>query len=298
MLKRVRGILKQPLFHFFFIGALLFALYYLVNPAPNNRETIVINDEQLTRLQLVFEKEWNRKPTEEELKGLLTRYIQQEVYYRKALRMHLDENDEIIRRRLEQKLRFVTNDMANLVEPNAEDLQKFYAANKSRYLEPKKYSFTHIFFSPDKRKNPEEDARRVLKSLPPLPDNNPAEWIKKGDLFPFASEVDSLSAKELDQSMGDGFSAKLDTMPIGKWVGPVVSGYGSHLIFIKEIKVPAEKNFSLIRESLLRDYQYQLQNDYNTRLFNEFRKDYTIEFNVKDPKFDKQLLTKLAAGNE
>lgn len=297
MKMQIKKILQQPLLHFLAIGALLFALYYMVNPSANNKDRIVINDEQIERMELVFEKEWNRPPTEEEMKGLLDRYIQQEVYYRKALRMNLDQNDEIIRRRLDQKLRFLTNDMANLTEPSPEELQAFYQTNKTKYLEQKKYSFSHIYFSPDKRKNPDEDAANVLKTLNGS-DKNLSELIKKGDAFPFASHIDSLTQEEINTGMGDGFTDALDKLPIGKWSGPVFSGYGTHLIFLNEIKPPHEKDFASIREEVLRDFHYKLQEDYNKQLFQEFKKDFKIEVNINDPKNNKALIQKLIAAND
>ncbi|HRI20691.1 MAG TPA: peptidyl-prolyl cis-trans isomerase [Panacibacter sp.] len=288
--------IRQPLLHFLIIGGLLFALYYAVNPAPSNKENITINDEQLDRIEMIFQKEWNRPPTETEMKGLLDRYIQQEVYYRKALRMNLDQDDEMIRRRLEQKLRFVTNDMANLTVPKEEDLQAYYKAHKANYLEQKKYSFSHIYFSPDKRPHANEDAAGVLPTLP-YSDKNIDKLISRGDAFPFAYHIENLTANEIDQQMGDSFSNELDKLPVGKWSGPILSGYGTHLIFIDEVKQPVEKDFAAIKEDVLRDYHYNLQNQYNDQLYAEFKKDYTIKLDIKDPKHNKQLLNKMIVSN-
>jgi peptidyl-prolyl cis-trans isomerase C len=288
MMLQLKNIIRQPLLHFLLIGGFLFALYYVVNPGSNAKDTIVIDDEQVNRMVNVFEKEWNRPPSEEEMKGLLERYIQQEVYYRKALLMNLDHNDEIIRRRLDQKLKFITNDMATLKEPKEGELMSYYQANKTKYLLPKKYTFSHIYFSPDKRQNAKQDAAKTLETLPES-DFDLNSIINKGDAFPFSYHLDSLSEQEIAQQMGDDFAKGLQNSPIKKWYGPVSSGYGIHLFFIDAIRNSVEPDLAQVRETVLRDYQYNLQQQYNTQLLDEFKKDFNIKLDIKDPNQHKQL---------
>lgn len=294
---QLKSIIRQPLVHFLLIGGLLFALYYAVNPNINSKDSIVIDDEQVSRMVTVFEKEWNRPPTEEEMKGILDRFIQQEVYYRKALLMNLDHNDEIIRRRLDQKLRFVTNDLATLKEPTDDELRTYYNANKKKYFLPAQYSFSHIYFNPDKREHIRQDALAVLASLP-AGDEGLSELTKKGDPFPFSYHIDSLTEREIAKEMGDAFADTLKNLPIKKWAGPVLSGYGMHLMYIREKKAAGEPAFAQIKEDLLKDYQYNLQQQYNDQLYKDFRKDFDIKLYITDPKHDKKLLSRLIGIDE
>ena len=245
----------------------------------------------------VFEKEWNRPPSEEEMKGILERFIQQEVYYRKALQMNLDHNDEIIRRRLDQKLRFVTNDLATMKEPTNDELKTYYNANKKKYLLPAQYSFSHIYFNPDKREHIRQDALVVLASLP-ASDEELLELTKKGDPFPFSYHIDSITEKEIAKEMGDGFADTLKSLSLKKWTGPIRSGYGMHLVYISEKKTETEPAFAQIKEDLLKDYQYNLQQEYNDRLYKDFRKDFDIKLRITDPKHDKKLLSRMIGIDE
>lgn len=288
MAEQLKNFIRQPLLHFLLIGGLLFVLYYSINPDSTEKDTIIIDDEQVSRMVTVFQKEWNRSPTPDEMKGLLERYIQQEVYYRKALLMNLDHNDEIIRRRLDQKLRFITNDMATLKDPDEKELKDFYQHNKLKYELPKKYSFSHIYFNPDKRDNAIKDAELILHELP-LTDQQLNELISKGDEFSFAYHVDSLTENEIARQMGDDFATSLENLPLKKWAGPVSSGYGTHLIFINEIGQPAQPDLSIIRQEVIRDYQYDLQQRYNQQLFEDFKKDFTIKLDIKDSKQGEEL---------
>ena len=58
-----------------------------------------------------FTRTWQRPPTREELEGLIRDRVREEVYYREALALGLDKDDMVIRRRLRQKMEFVTDDV-------------------------------------------------------------------------------------------------------------------------------------------------------------------------------------------
>lgn len=287
----LKQIWKQPLVHFLAIGALLFGTYYAIRP-PAKQDIILVDDGQIDRMIMVFKKEWNRVPTESELKGLLERYIEQEIYYRKALEMNLDKNDEFIRRRLEQKLRFLTHDMANQDTPRTADLLAFYGRNKEKYLEPAKYSFNHLYFNPDQRADAKSDASLALLSLI-KGDPRTDKKVGRGDQFPFDNHIVALSKKEIGNMMGDSFCESLDSLPLEKWSGPILSGYGSHLIFITAFIKPFESDFAEIRDKVMLDYQYELQNEYNSRLFKEFRNDFNIVVNIDSPRHNRELIQKL-----
>ena len=50
-------------------------------------------------------------------------FVREEVYYREALALGLDRNDTVIRRRLQQKMEFLTDTGADLLEPVAGELE-------------------------------------------------------------------------------------------------------------------------------------------------------------------------------
>jgi PPIC-type PPIASE domain len=282
MLQKLKNFIKQPLLHFLLIGGLFFALFKIVNPDISGKDTIVINDEDVDRITSLFEKEWSRVPTEKEMNGLINTYIQQEIYYRKALLINLDHNDELIRRRLDQKLKFLTNDLATLNEPTDLELKEYFEANKHKYLSPRKYSFSHIYFNPDKRNNARQDALTTLQTLPESVQQL-NELITKGDAFPFSYSVEDLSEPEISKQMGDGFTRGLQDLPLKKWSGPLLSGYGFHLIFIEEFVDVIQPTLAQVKVDVLRDYEYNKQQQYNEQLLEQFKKDFTIVLEIKDP---------------
>jgi len=125
----MKKLLIEPLFHFLLLGLGLFLIYGLVSKNQDNEETIIINDYDINNIIASWEMQWKRLPTDEELKSLIQQNIKQEIFYQEALKMNLDHNDEIIKRRLSQKMQFLASDIASLNEPNDEELMAFYKEN-------------------------------------------------------------------------------------------------------------------------------------------------------------------------
>ncbi|MCK5138672.1 MAG: peptidyl-prolyl cis-trans isomerase, partial [Thermodesulfovibrionia bacterium] len=117
---------KEPLFHFLIIGALIFVVFSILNKEEDtvSGNKIVVSTAEIERLSDNWSKKWNRPPTETELRGLVDSYIKEEVYYREALALGLDQNDTILRRRLMQKMEFLSNDLAELNQPDEAALNK------------------------------------------------------------------------------------------------------------------------------------------------------------------------------
>ena len=144
---------REPLVHFLVLGALLFGLFALVNNEASSKSPnrIEITSADVDRLQERWTKQWNRPPTETELKSLIEAYLREEILYREALALGLDQNDTIIRRRLAQKMEFLFEDLADQVEPTDEELKRYFDRNRDQYRLPARFSFAHVYFSVDQR---------------------------------------------------------------------------------------------------------------------------------------------------
>src|SRR5210317_401344 len=136
-----------------FIGAAIYLLYgVFAEPVPEEADkTIVVSAGEIEWMKTAWGKRWNRPPTAAELDGLIQQYIRETVLYREALTMGLNQHDQVIRRRLAQKLEFLARDLVALTPPTAEELQVYFAENRDRYQEPVRYTFTQVFIDPDKR---------------------------------------------------------------------------------------------------------------------------------------------------
>ena len=92
--------------------------------------------------------------------------VREDVLYREALAMGLDKDDNIVKRRMAQKMQFLAEDVAAAHEPTSAQLKDWFDKNKDKFALPSRYSFRHVYFSPDKRgTNAQADAAKALTQL-------------------------------------------------------------------------------------------------------------------------------------
>ena len=288
----MKKIFTTPLVQFLFFGALIFLGYFLLNPTQNAEDTIVIDDNQFNRIISIFQKQWNRNPTEKELNDLLQARINEEILYREALKMGLDKNDEIVKRRLSQKFEFLTTDMTNLHEPSKDDIQKFYNENKEKYQVDPTFSYAQIFIDIDKRKDVMNYARTVKKSVKGK-EITPELLEEYSDQFPIVLYIENVSKSEIINRMGDDFYDKIKSLEIDKWSDPIQSSFGLHLVYPTDIIKVAEPDLNTIYNVLKRDYLYDYQANINKKLLNEYKNNYTVKVVVSDSVIPQYMINKL-----
>jgi hypothetical protein len=213
----------------------------------------------------------NRPPTEIELQGLIEAFIKEEVYYREALLLGLDQDDTIIRRRLMQKMEFLSNDLAELNQPDESALNKYFLENQEKYRLHAQISFTHIYFSIDKRGAMAlEDSKRVLAELdvPRAPE--------RGDSFMMEYDFVQETPSEVTRIFGSGFAERLFTLEINTWQGPVASGFGYHLVRINE-KIDARMpELASVIEKVRTDFMFEQRQKINKEIYEKFKSRYEI----------------------
>ncbi|MCA0931658.1 peptidyl-prolyl cis-trans isomerase [Lutimonas saemankumensis] len=283
----MKKILKEPLAHFLLFGLALFALYGLVNKEDDSADTIVIDDFDMNNIIASWEMQWKRLPSDEELKSLIQQNIKQEIFYQEALKMNLDHNDEIIKRRLAQKMQFLSNDLATISEPSEEELMNFYNENVNNYLSPYSYSFYQIIFSPDHRSDPKKDAQKLMGAIH---NTDPTAISNEGDSMPFPYFFKETDAIEVQRRLGNEFSEELEELPVEQWLGPIKSGFGYHLVYILERTDPQKPEFESIRNELVRDLEYRNQQKLDQLIFEELKKKYNIEYELDPEKFDESFV--------
>jgi hypothetical protein len=213
----------------------LFAAHGFVpaTPAPEAAGRIIVTAADVDRLRELWARQWQRPPTAGELRDLIDGHVREEVLYREALAMGLDRDDTIIKRRLAQKLEFLTADLAAAREPTAAELAAFFAANRERYRLPARVSFSQIYFSPDRRgPTAEQDANLVLAGLQ-AGTAAPATQ-EQGDRLLLAQPQREQTAQEIEAGFGRGFADAVLRLAPGGWHGPIASGYGWHLVRVDE----------------------------------------------------------------
>ncbi|MFK7880936.1 peptidyl-prolyl cis-trans isomerase [Roseobacter sp.] len=216
-----RMIFRSSLFHFFALGALIFAGFALLNETPPTArlDSISLSNEEARMLAERFSATWNRPPTTQELDGLMRNWALEEASVREALALGLDQGDAIIRQRLNLKMQYIAESAAAALTPDDATLQSYLDANSERFMQPARMAFEQVILPPDG--DPSELRARLEKGADP-------STIGKASLLP--PTLPLTPAPVIDRTFGTGFHASLAELVADKWSGPVQSAYGQHLV--------------------------------------------------------------------
>ena len=245
---RAAALLREPLVHFLVLGALVFVA--MSGRAPDLGERRIIVDEPVVAgLVNHHVRAFRRPPTAEELDGLIRDHVRGEVYYREALRLGLDTDDEVVKKRLRNKMLAVAGAEAEAAQPSDAELQALLDADPARYAAPPRYRLEQIYLGPDApalRAAAAAEIGRIPKGARPGITTQP---------LPLPARFDDASQTDLAEQLGDDFATALARLPVGTWMGPLVYGFGLHLVRIDQRVQPPPPRLADVRQRLENDWR-------------------------------------------
>jgi hypothetical protein len=269
---RMPKLLKEPLVHFLALGALIFAGYEAMNQGvETDAGRIVVTQGRIDNLGTAFNRVWQRPPTASELNGLIQEHIREEVLAREAMALGLDNDDTVIRRRLRQKMEFIANDLAVPEEPAEVELEAFLVNHPELFRVEPRFTFRQVYLNDGKH---DVDIPRLLAEL-----NLPGAKIDfrtLGDVTMLYPALTDVTASDITSQFGEGFTRQLEQIPIGRWEGPVTSGYGLHLVFIEERTSGSLPKLADVRERVAREWTDARRREGNERFYQELLKRYVV----------------------
>jgi hypothetical protein len=271
--------LKEPLLHFLLAGAALFAAYAWINrdadnPNAGKAQQLHIGAGDVAWLAENWTTQWRRPPTPEELRGLITDYVNELLLAREARALGLEDNDVIVRRRLAQKLTFLIDDTVRRAEPSEAELQQFYQANAQRFRSDARISFRHIYFSPQRRADARSDAVDALRL--PLEEGGSLPTAELGDRLLIEPEFHDATEPSVSGAFGAGFARAVFALTAGAWSGPIESGYGVHLVRVSTLQQAQLRPLSEVRERVAQEWRREQENSAKGRYLAELRKKYPL----------------------
>ena len=284
-------VLRDPLFHFLLLGAGLFALFELIGGSTSDRTDEIVITPGLTRhIAEVWQKTWQRPPTPEELELLIEEHVKEEVFVREALAMELDRDDTIVRRRLRQKLEFLLDDLADAAEPADDELRQYFTEHSNEFRVPAPVKFRHVFLDPGRRGDrAPNDAMDLLERL--RGESVEADISNYGDPLLLESDVELAPIDEVARRFGGEFAGRLSELPVGRWAGPVESGYGLHLVYIRE-RIDGElPGFQTVRDAVRREFEFERRQRSSEAIYDQLRKKYSV-VRIEEPPANGQEVTK------
>ena len=273
----MKTFVREPLVHFLLLGAVLFIAYSLVSKpgSSDGPGKITVTHGQIENLVSGFAKAWQRPPTSEELAGLVRDLVREEVYCREAMALGLDKDDTVIRRRLRQKMEFISDDIAAMPEPTDADLNAYLRTHTDRFRAEQTFTFSQVYLDPEKHsENLARDISALLARLNRA--GGQAEVSALGDSFLMERSFTAAPASEVAKQFGEKFAAKLGELSPGKWEGPVESGYGAHLVFVSKRTEGRVPELAEVRDDVRREWANAQRLELNEKFYQELFKRYSV----------------------
>lgn len=265
--------MRQPLLHFLVLGACIFALYDLVSPYASGGggkpdSEILVSRLQFDRMKTEFEAIWQRPPTSDEQQALIENFIREEVLVREAIRLGLDQDDAVMRRRLVQKMEFLAASAARSKTPAEAELEAFFLDNQKKYVQPGRVAFEQIYLGQTTDEAQVEEIQAALRA------GSPAEELGNRTLLPFS--LGRSAPAKVDGIFGEGVFDSLIALEGKDWQGPFKSGYGYHLVRILDRQAPRHLTFEEARKFVSEDWSLDQYNQLKDRQLQELGSRYTI----------------------
>ena len=279
----MKKLAREPLLHFLLLGAAIFLVYSVVSKhSAGEPGKIVITQGQLESLLDGFTQTRQRPPTQDEWEGLIRDRVRQEVFYREALALDLDKDDLIIRRRLQQKMEFISDGAAAQAQPTDAELNAYLQAHPDSFRVDQRFTFRQVFLNPDKRgNNLARDSAQLLAELEH--DGGTTDISKLGDSIMLDNDYHALPASEAGRIFGDKFATSLARLPLGKWQGPLESAYGVHLVFVSEHVGGRMPTLAEAHDAVRREWDEAHRAEANDRFYAELLKHYTVTIEKPEP---------------
>jgi len=273
--------MRDPLFHLLLLGSGLFIIYSVVSgPASAPADRILVDETQALRLAEQFQRTWMRMPTQQELQGLAEDFVKEEILYREARALGLDQNDLVIRRRLRQKMEFLNADLIDQPAPTEAQLHRYFEANRDRFRRPDRLSFQQVYLNPYKHGiNVRRSAGVLLARLNTAPALAP-DLKLIGDATMLPAQLDAVTQREVANTFGRGFAEDIEDAPTGRWSGPYESSYGLHLVRMTKREVGNFPSVVEMRPILEREWYAERRKEADNSFYQVLRARYEVEIRL------------------
>lgn len=268
-------LLHEPLFQFLLGGVALFLLHsWATGGESAEPDRIVVSETRVVSLVRNFQRTWMRPPTRDEVDALVDDFVTEEVLYREAMALGLDRDDLIVRRRMRQKMEFLSDGIAER-EPTDAELAEFLAANPERFEVPARLRFSQVFFAA----GPEQDAR-ASDGLARLAAGELPQDLGDATLLP--RQMRAATPDDVAGTFGSDFAKTLAWLPVGEWTGPVPSGFGAHLVRVDESEPARTPALQEVRPAVEREWSSDRRQETRAQFLEAARQRYRVEVMMPD----------------
>ena len=268
---RIRTLLGEPMLHFLIIGIALFGAYQWVSPGDSGWRRIVITQGVVDDLVTQHVAARGREPSTTELNRLIESYVHDEILYREGVKLGLERDDLVVKRRVRQKIEMIAEEDASTRAPTDADLSAYLTANQVRFVQPAILTFEQVFIGASTSGRGVVHAVAVTRALRKGAD---PEELGKPTLLPH--RITRTPADLVARDFGASFAAALETVQVGEWVGPIDSSFGAHYVRVSDRTPAVAPQLAAVRDHVVREWENERRQRARSAAYTKMRGDYQV----------------------
>jgi hypothetical protein len=268
---RIRTLLGEPMLHFLLIGIALFAIYQWKAPVDSGGRRIVITQGVVDDLVAQHVAARGREPSSTELSRLIESYVRDEILYREGVKLGLERDDIVVKRRVRQKIEMIAEEDASTRAPTDADLSAFLTANQARFVQPAILTFEQVFIGAS------TSAPGVVHAA--LRNGADPTALGKPTLLPHRMTL--TPADLVARDFGPSFAAALEKAPVGEWAGPIDSSFGAHYVRVSDRTPAVAPPLAAVRDHVVREWENDRRQRARNDAYAKMRGDYQVSIETK-----------------
>ena len=273
----MRKLFGEPLLHFLLVGIALFGVYRWVSPRDFGGGRIVITQGIVDDLVTQHVAARGREPSTIELNHLIESYVRDEILYREGVRLGLERDDIVVKRRVRQKIEMIAEEDASTRAPTDADLSAYLAAHQTRFAQPAILSFEQVFVG-ESRSGPNV-VQVVAVTRDALRKGADPEELGRPTLLPH--RMTQTPADLVARDFGASFAAALEKVAVGEWVGPIDSSFGAHYVRVSDRTPAAAPQLAAVRDHVVREWENDRRQRARNDAYTKMRSEYDVAVETK-----------------
>ena len=274
---RIRTLLSEPMVHFLLIGILLFAAYQWMAPGDSAGSRIVVTQGVVDDLVSQHVAAKGREPSGTELNHLIESYVHDEILYREGVKLGLERDDIVVKRRVRQKIEMIAEEDASTRTPTDADLSAYLVANQARFMQPAILTFEQVFLG-ESTSGPDV-VQAVAVTRAALRNGTDPEGLGKPTLLPL--RMTETPADLVARDFGHSFAAALEKAPVGEWAGPIDSSFGAHYVRVLDRTPAVAPQLAAVRDHVVREWENERRERARTDAYTTMRGEYEVSIEAK-----------------
>jgi len=272
-----RKLLGEPMLHFLLIGIALFGAYRWRAPGDSGGRRIVITQGVVDDLVTQHVAARGREPSAVELDHLIESYVRDEILYREGVRLGLDRDDIVVKRRVRQKIEMIAEEDASTQAPTDADLSAYLVANQARFVQPAILTFEQVFIG--ESTSGRGVVHAVAVTLAALRKGGDPVELGKPTLLPHRLTL--TPADLVARDFGASFAAALEKVPVGEWVGPIDSSFGAHYVRVLDRTPAIAPQLAAVRDHVVREWENERRQRARNDAYTKMRGEYAVSIEAK-----------------